>query len=550
MRRIALLAAAVALALACACAPRPGQPRLPDIGSSAGEMLTPAGGRPSTARYTLCQLRRYGYVLEDPLIDAWLRRLGHRLAAAAATGREQPFTFFMMRDRADQRVRHAGRLHRHQRRHGADRASARTKSPACWRTKSRTSPSATCCARWSARRRTRCRSCWRCSARSSPRSRRGGNSERRRAIAGRGDRRPGADAAAPDRLHAHQRIRSRPHRHPDPGARRLRPDGMADFFERMEPRHARQSRRLRSAPDYLQHAPGHHHAHQRGARPRRRSCSAQAGAASPADAARQRQPAAALRAAPPAHGGRAAAAPAHVRLGARAPARAQRRRRPAQAHARVRALRRRRRKASDAQRYGLALAQISAGYPAAARATLAGAGCEAHPGNLWLDLALAEANAARGKARCRRRALRGAAAQPSRQPRGQPELRRGADRARRRRGRQARARPCCVRCWPPAPTTRCSRRPSRAPANWPATWPAPARPTPRRPTSTAAPKMRSNQLNALLKRDDLDYYPARPDRGAHRRDHARGAGHAAPGHPRRGPAAATERLPAAPSRSA
>ena len=36
-----------------------------------------------------------------------------------------------------------------------------------------------------------------------------------------------------------------------------------------------------------------------------------------------------------------------------------------------------------------------------------------------------------------------------------------------------------------------------------------------------------NQLNALLKRNDIDLHPARPDRGAHRRDHPGGAGHAA-----------------------
>ncbi|MFT4198084.1 MAG: M48 family metalloprotease [Pseudoxanthomonas sp.] len=71
--------------------------RLPDIGSSAGELLTPA----KQAEYgamTLRELRNYGYVLDDPLIDQWLDRVGQKLAAASATP-GQRFTFFMLRDR-------------------------------------------------------------------------------------------------------------------------------------------------------------------------------------------------------------------------------------------------------------------------------------------------------------------------------------------------------------------------------------------------------------------------------------------------------------------
>ncbi|MEO8161957.1 MAG: M48 family metalloprotease, partial [Arenimonas sp.] len=70
---------------------------LPDIGSSAGELLTPQEELEYGA-YTLYQLRRYGYVLEDPLIDNWLGSMGHRLAASSDRP-EQPFTFFLMRDR-------------------------------------------------------------------------------------------------------------------------------------------------------------------------------------------------------------------------------------------------------------------------------------------------------------------------------------------------------------------------------------------------------------------------------------------------------------------
>jgi predicted Zn-dependent protease len=70
---------------------------LPEMGSSAAELLSPQqeadyGGQ------TLYQLRRMGYVLDDPLIDNWLDGMGHRLGAASGQA-DQNFTFFMMRDR-------------------------------------------------------------------------------------------------------------------------------------------------------------------------------------------------------------------------------------------------------------------------------------------------------------------------------------------------------------------------------------------------------------------------------------------------------------------
>jgi predicted Zn-dependent protease len=70
---------------------------LPDIGSSAEELLTPAE-ETEIGAYTLYQLRRYGYVLEDPLIDSWLSTVGHRLAAVSDRP-EQGFRFFVLRDR-------------------------------------------------------------------------------------------------------------------------------------------------------------------------------------------------------------------------------------------------------------------------------------------------------------------------------------------------------------------------------------------------------------------------------------------------------------------
>ncbi|QDW67384.1 M48 family metalloprotease [Luteimonas granuli] len=93
-----LLPATAALVLALAAAAAPAQTRLPDIGSSAGTLLGPAQQR-EYGQMLLAQLRHYDYVLDDPLIDAWLHALGSRLAAASDQP-EQSFTFFMMKDRS------------------------------------------------------------------------------------------------------------------------------------------------------------------------------------------------------------------------------------------------------------------------------------------------------------------------------------------------------------------------------------------------------------------------------------------------------------------
>lgn len=97
MRSAAPLALAVVVALGLVSIGRAQDTGLPDIGSSAGELLSPQEEIEYGA-YTLYQLRRYGYVLEDPLIDGWLDNMGHRLAAASDRP-EQHFTFFLMRDR-------------------------------------------------------------------------------------------------------------------------------------------------------------------------------------------------------------------------------------------------------------------------------------------------------------------------------------------------------------------------------------------------------------------------------------------------------------------
>jgi predicted Zn-dependent protease len=98
IHRLVPAVAAALLAFAVA-APGVAQQRnkLPDIGSSAGEMLGPAQQQQYGAM-TLAQLRHYGYVLDDPLLDDWIQALGHRLAANSDKP-SHSFTFFLLKDR-------------------------------------------------------------------------------------------------------------------------------------------------------------------------------------------------------------------------------------------------------------------------------------------------------------------------------------------------------------------------------------------------------------------------------------------------------------------
>lgn len=84
------------LALACMLATAQ-ESRLPDMGSSAGTVLSPAKQR-EYGELTLSQLRNFDYVLDDPQVSGWLQSIGGRLAASGDRQR-QPFTFFLLRDR-------------------------------------------------------------------------------------------------------------------------------------------------------------------------------------------------------------------------------------------------------------------------------------------------------------------------------------------------------------------------------------------------------------------------------------------------------------------
>jgi predicted Zn-dependent protease len=102
MRTLAPLAACLAFALGTtAPAMAPAQVRndasLPDIGSSAAEVITPAQEAEYGAE-TLHELRRLGYVLDDPLVNDWLQGIGDRLVSNTVRA-SQHFTFFVMRSR-------------------------------------------------------------------------------------------------------------------------------------------------------------------------------------------------------------------------------------------------------------------------------------------------------------------------------------------------------------------------------------------------------------------------------------------------------------------
>ena len=92
------MAAAVALALllcsTATSATGDGEYGLPDIGSSAAVVLSPSEQAEYGAE-TLRELRRYGVVMEDPLLQDWISDLGYRVVGAGERP-ELPFTFFLL----------------------------------------------------------------------------------------------------------------------------------------------------------------------------------------------------------------------------------------------------------------------------------------------------------------------------------------------------------------------------------------------------------------------------------------------------------------------
>lgn len=70
--------------------------RLPDMGSSAGTLLSPQEAD-AYGSSMLHQMRALGLVVDDPLLDAYVNALGYRLVAASADPK-QKFTFFVVKD--------------------------------------------------------------------------------------------------------------------------------------------------------------------------------------------------------------------------------------------------------------------------------------------------------------------------------------------------------------------------------------------------------------------------------------------------------------------
>ncbi len=98
--RVRKTASRLGLGLACTFACVVGlaqETRLPDIGSSAGAVLSPAR-QAEYGEILLAQLRHEGYILDDPLLDGWLRDVGQRLGGSSDRP-QQGFTFFLLRDR-------------------------------------------------------------------------------------------------------------------------------------------------------------------------------------------------------------------------------------------------------------------------------------------------------------------------------------------------------------------------------------------------------------------------------------------------------------------
>jgi len=97
IRRLSLVLAALG---ACALVDARAQGvRLPDIGSSAGQMLTPTEERAYGANM-LHELRGLALVLDDPLLDDYIATLGYRLVAHSDKPDRGKYTFFVVRDKA------------------------------------------------------------------------------------------------------------------------------------------------------------------------------------------------------------------------------------------------------------------------------------------------------------------------------------------------------------------------------------------------------------------------------------------------------------------
>jgi predicted Zn-dependent protease len=99
--RVSLLALTLACAATLAASIAPafaaGSQNLPDIGSSAGQVLSPELQK-AYGEQTLQEMRRQGLVLDDPLLEDWLQGVGDRIGPYSNRP-SQEFHFFIVRDR-------------------------------------------------------------------------------------------------------------------------------------------------------------------------------------------------------------------------------------------------------------------------------------------------------------------------------------------------------------------------------------------------------------------------------------------------------------------
>lgn len=95
----AILACLASAALACGSPAwaQSAETSLPDIGSSAGQIITPAE-QDQYGLMTYRELRNEGLVLEDPLLEDWLQGIGDRLGAASNKP-SQKFHLFVVKSR-------------------------------------------------------------------------------------------------------------------------------------------------------------------------------------------------------------------------------------------------------------------------------------------------------------------------------------------------------------------------------------------------------------------------------------------------------------------
>lgn len=91
------LAAALALCLTLAGGASAEGVRLPDIGSSAGAVLSPTEER-AYGGSMLHELRSMNLVIDDPLLDSWINDLGYRLVSHSDKT-ERKYTFFIVGER-------------------------------------------------------------------------------------------------------------------------------------------------------------------------------------------------------------------------------------------------------------------------------------------------------------------------------------------------------------------------------------------------------------------------------------------------------------------